>query len=190
MVVVVEQQDGSGAHSAITVGEQIACHRGRPGASCQDGVPDEEVTVAAVMKQAGHNDGSGCVRATSCRTMAPSQAPGRRRRTTDPFHLSPNHDPSRAQLGHGNGDFSRHAWRDRAGMPDSGGELLFACRAGLLAHRLPCSKSGLGRTADRQSPDNGSERRETSGTIRRRRMRRCKSEARHSGVRCLGASAI
>lgn len=41
------------------------------------------------------------------------------------------------------------------GMPDGIGELFFACRLGLLAHRLPFGKFGLGRTADRQGPDNG-----------------------------------
>ena len=188
--MVVEQQDGSGAHSAITVGGQIAYRRGRPGASCQDGVPNEELTVATMMKLTARNDGSGCFPVTSCRTTAPSKSRGLPRRTRDPFHPPRYHDPSRAPLGHGNGDFSRHARRDRAGMPDTVGELLVACRAGLLAHRLPCNKSGLGRTADRQAPDNGSERRETSGTILRRRMRRCMSEARHSGTQCLWPSAI
>jgi hypothetical protein len=69
----------------------------------------------------------------------------------------------------------------RAGLFDSVGEPPFACRGGLVGHRFPCSKSGLGRTADRQEPDDGNQRKEKSDTTLRQHLRQCMLGACESG---------
>jgi len=136
--------------SAIKVGDGASWQR----RGCDEGWKGEKMP-----KRPGRNDGRGCSR-TAWRLMTPhpalSTVPGPPGPTKNMFHaLSRDYDPSRTPSAHGNDGFSPHAGRDRGGMTDSGGALLFAGRDGRLERRDPCNKSDFGRTDDRPEPDTG-----------------------------------
>jgi hypothetical protein len=133
------------------------------GCSFDGHVEDEGLKGAQTRRPGADNDDRAIVTATSCWRSAGSRRRRHPMRAKDPLRaLYRDPDPSRIALWHGNGDFGRHAWRDRAVLPDSVAELPFGGRAGLLARRFRNSRSDLDRTACRQGPESGSEHTETS----------------------------
>jgi hypothetical protein len=172
----------------VRVGSQVG---GRCRRSGHGDVQDEGLRGAGTPKPTARNDDRTSVRVAFCETPTHSKRTRPPTRARDPLRaLWRDHDPSRGAVGHDNGDFGRRAWRDHAELPDSVAELPFVGRGGLLARRFRRSRSGLDHTANRQEPESGSERTETSCKKLHRHMRERRSDVSKARTSPLSGPAI
>jgi len=172
----------------VRVGSQVG---GRCRRSGHGDDQDEGLKGAPMPRRSADNDDRAIVVATSRWRSAGSRRRRHPMRAKDLLcarYRDP--DPSRIALWHGNGDFGRHAWRDHAELPDSVAELPFVGRGGLLARRFRRSRSGLDHTANRQEPESGSERTETSCKKLHRHMRERRSDVSKARTSPLSGPAI